>query len=243
MLRCKKKRQEQATPFFFLFFFFCKFPRVLQSLLPHNLSDVVLNFAICDLHPVSLVWLPLSPSLSLWHLLSNHLCVCSSRWTPSTWVSWSFSGRPGWSSCWDRATPSAFCYGPSYSHSRSNIIYFYLFIFATQGAMMSLTKCHKLWEVFDYVFAVPSLTGSSLCLPSNRHAFLHICHNWNAGIVLLTQHYLKIRRSILFVFLHKLIYVKMRTIMKICNEFKKATTWVLKSLRRKIKSCGEYVQQ
>lgn len=94
----------------------------------HNLSHVVMIFTICVSHPVSPFCLPLSPSLP--RPLSIHLCACPSRWTPSTWVSWSFSVRPGWSSCWDRVTPSVFCCGPLYNLSRSSFLSFW---FLTQG--------------------------------------------------------------------------------------------------------------
>lgn len=50
-----------------------------------------------------------------------------SRWTPSTWVSWSFFGQPGWSSCWDRATLSAFYFGHLYSPLRSESFHYHLF--------------------------------------------------------------------------------------------------------------------
>lgn len=98
----------------------------------HNLSRVVMIFTICLSHLVSPFCLPLAPSLPLSFPcpLFIHLCACPSRWTPSTWVSWSFSGLPGWSSCWDRVTPYVFCYGPLYNLSRSSFTSFWLL---TQG--------------------------------------------------------------------------------------------------------------
>lgn len=95
---------------------FVSFPtRTTVPLCRHSLSHVVLNFAICGLHPGC------HSLLYLCHPLCNHALVSPSRWTPSIWVSWSFSEQLGWSSCWGRATPSAFCCGPSCNHSRCDI--------------------------------------------------------------------------------------------------------------------------
>lgn len=116
------------------------------------------------------------PSSPLFHPLSNHLCV--SRWTPSTWVSWSFSEQPGWSSCWDRVTPSVFCCGPLYNLSRSDIL---------QCIFHHFDSSHKVDDNV-LIFTVSSPTGSSLCLSSHCYAFLHIRHNWNAGILSLIFH-------------------------------------------------------
>lgn len=52
-------------------------------------------------------------------------CGGPSRWTQSTWVSWSFFGQPGWSSCWDRATRFAFYFGHLYSPLRSESFHYY----------------------------------------------------------------------------------------------------------------------
>lgn len=146
----------------------------------HHLSRVVMIFTICLSHLVSPFCLPLAPSLRLFFpcplFIHIHLCSCSSRWTLSTWVSWSFSGLPGWSSCWDRVTPYVFFYGPLYNLSRSSFTSFCSHKDATKSFCL-----HDRSETTVFTFSSP--TGSSLRLPPHCHAFLHICNYWNAGII------------------------------------------------------------
>lgn len=114
---------------------------------------------------------------------------CPSRWTPSTWASWSFSERLAWSSCWGRATPSVSCCGPSYNlsrcsslSSRSEILTQACRELVRTDAEIILTASNQ-WRL---LLSPP--TGSSLRLSPHRDAFLHIRHHWHAGTFPLKNH-------------------------------------------------------
>lgn len=122
------------------------------------------------------------PSLSLW--LGR-----PSRWTPSTWASWSFSERLAWSSCWGRATPSVSCCGPSYNLSRCSSL--------SSRSEILMQACRELVRTDAEIILTASNqwrlllsppTGSSLRLSPHRDAFLHIRHHWHAGTFPLKNH-------------------------------------------------------
>lgn len=132
------------------FFFFPNFTTV--PLCRHSLSHVVLNFAICGLHPGC------HSLFCLCHPPCKHTLVSPSRWIPSIWVSWSFSEQLGWSSCWGRATPSAFSCGPSCNPSRCDISTTTLFFPSSlkdehvfQRAALICSLLSFLWQALPYV--------------------------------------------------------------------------------------------
>lgn len=100
-----------------------------------------------------------------------------SRWTPSTWASWSFSARLAWSSCWGRATPSVSCCGLSYNLSRSSSL-----SSCSEIPSLECRKVESFWQLLiSGALLLSSPTGSSLRLSPHRDAFLHLRHHWHAG--------------------------------------------------------------